>query len=156
MKTVSSSSVAVSRGSRLEKRITPIGRAARADDDHEPEHEHRVGEDRADDRGLRDDELSFLQGEDDDEQLRQVAERRLQHARDAGAEALAELLGGEGHHPRETGQRDGRQREARHRRPACRSSPTPASAVANATAASAPRSRALSARIGGPCGRERG
>ena len=61
-----------------------VGRAARADHDHEAEHEQRVGEDRADDRRLRDDELALLQREDDDEQLGQVAERRLQHAGDAG------------------------------------------------------------------------
>ena len=76
-------------------------RAARADDDHQPEHEQRVGEDRADDRRLRDDELALLQREDHDEQLRQVAERRLQHAGHGRAEALAELLGRERHDPRQ-------------------------------------------------------
>ena len=81
MNTVTSSSVAVSRGRRLEKRMTPSVRAARADHDHEAEHEQRVGEDRADDRRLRDDELALLQREDHDEQLGQVAERRLQQPR---------------------------------------------------------------------------
>ena len=70
MKTVTCSSVAVSRGRRLEKRITPSGARRAPDHDHEAEHEQRVGEDRADDRRLRDDELALLQREDHDEQLR--------------------------------------------------------------------------------------
>ena len=95
----------------------PVRRAARPDHDHEAEHEQAVGEDRADDRRLGDHQLALLQGEDHDEQLRQVAERRLQHPGDGRAEALAELLGREGHDPGEAGERDGRQREARNRRP---------------------------------------
>src|SRR2546423_812439 len=83
---------------------------ARADDDDEPEHEQRVGEDGADDGALRDDELALLKREDDDEQLGEVAERRLQHAGDAGAESLAELLGAERDDPRETGEGDGGER----------------------------------------------
>ena len=117
MKTVTCSSVAVSRGSRVEKRMMPSGARARADDDHQPEHEQRVGEHRSDDRRLRDHQLALLQREDHDEQLRQVAERRLQHAGDARPEALAELLGGERHDPRQPGQRERGEREAGHRRP---------------------------------------
>jgi hypothetical protein len=52
----------------------PLARAAGADHDHQSEHEHRVGEDRADDRRLGDDQLALLQREYDDEQLGQVAE----------------------------------------------------------------------------------
>ena len=95
MKLVTSSSVAVSLGSRGPKRMTPSGDCAGADHDHEAEHEQRVGEQRADDRGLRDDDLAGAQGEDDHEELGQVAQRRLQHAGGGGAEALAHLLGGQ-------------------------------------------------------------
>ena len=104
-------------GQALGEAHDPVRRAARADDDHEAEHEQRVGEDRADDRRLRDDELALLQREDHDEQLRQVAERRLQHPGDAGPEALAELLGRERHDPRQPGERERGEREARDRRP---------------------------------------
>ena len=46
-------------------------------DDHQPEHEQGVDEDRAEDRGLGHDLLVGLQREDDHEELGQVAERRL-------------------------------------------------------------------------------
>jgi hypothetical protein len=89
----------------------------RADDDYEAEHEQRVGEDRSDDRRLGDDELALFQSEDHDKQLRQVAERRLQHPGHARTEALAELLGRERDHPREPGECERGEREARDRRP---------------------------------------
>ena len=73
----------------------PSSLRARADDDHEAEHEQRVGEDRADDRELRDDDLARRQREDHDEELGQVAQRRLEHAGDRGPEVLADLLGRE-------------------------------------------------------------
>ena len=94
-----------------------VGRAAGADDDHEAEHEQRVGEDRADDRRLRDHQLALFEREDHDEQLGQVAERRLHHAGDARPEALAELLGGERHDPRQPRERERGEREAGHGRP---------------------------------------
>ena len=84
MNTATSSSVAVSRGRRCEKRIMPSGRRG-ADDDHQAEHEQRVSEDRADDRGLGDHQLALLQRKHDHEQLGQVAERGLQHAGDGRA-----------------------------------------------------------------------
>ena len=74
---------------------------------HEAEDEQRVGQQRADDRRLGDDDLAGAQREDDDEQLGQVAERRLQHAGDRRAEPLADLFGGERHDVREPGERDG-------------------------------------------------
>ncbi len=94
-----------------------VGGAQRSDHDHQAQHEHRVGEDRAYDRRLRDDQLALLQGEDDHEQLRQVAERGLHHSRDRRPEALAQLLGGKGHDPREARERKRGHSEARHRRP---------------------------------------
>ncbi len=93
-------------------------RPTRPDDDHQPEHEQRVGEDRADDRRLGDDQLALLQREDHHEQLGQVAERGLHHPGHPGAEALAQLLGGEGDDPGEAGKRDRGQQEARDGGPA--------------------------------------
>ena len=81
MKTASRSSVAVSFGSRLRKRMTPSSRHARAGDDRQAEHQQRVREQRAEDRGLRDDDLAGGQREEDDEELGQVPERRLENAR---------------------------------------------------------------------------
>ena len=64
---------------RVEAHDAVLG-APRAGDDREPEHEERVREQRAENRRLRDDDLACAQREDHDEELRQVAERRLQHA----------------------------------------------------------------------------
>jgi hypothetical protein len=83
------------------KTVTSSSVAQCSDHDHQAQHEHRVGEDRADDRRLRNHQLALLQGEDDHEQLRQVAERGLHHSRDRGSEALAQLLRCEGHDPRQ-------------------------------------------------------
>ena len=47
----------------------PVGLTARADDERESKHEQRVDEDRAEDRGLGDDQLARLEREDDDEEL---------------------------------------------------------------------------------------
>ena len=115
MNTVTSSSVAVSFGSRLLKRITPSFAVPRADHDHRAEHEQRVGEQRADDRRLRHHGLARLQREDHDEQLGQVAERRLQQPGHRRAELLADLLGGERHDVGEPGERDRRQAERQQR-----------------------------------------
>jgi len=114
--------------------MIPSLEAARADNDHEAEHEQRVGEDRADDRRLRDNQLALLQREDHDEQLGQVAERRLQHACDRRAEAVAKLLGGERHHPRQPGEREGAIRKARHGQPTRRSWRRPPAPVRSAIA----------------------
>ena len=93
-----------------------VGAPARAGEDHEAEHEQRIGEDRADDRRLRDDDLAGGEREHDDEELGQVAERRLQHPGDGRPEALADLLGREGDDPRQAGERHGRQHEGEQRR----------------------------------------
>ena len=53
--------------------------------------------------------------EDDHEELRQVAERRLEHPRHAGPEALAELLGRERDDPCESSERDRREAEREQR-----------------------------------------
>ena len=68
MKLVTSSSVAVSLGSRGRKRMTSSGAGARRHDD-EAQHEQGVGKQRADDRGLGDDDLARAQREDDHEEL---------------------------------------------------------------------------------------
>ena len=77
----------MSLGRRLWKRIVPsVARSEPAPID-EPEHEQRVREQGAEDGELRHDELARRQREDDDEELGQVAEGRLQHAGDRRAEA---------------------------------------------------------------------
>ena len=113
-KSETSSSVAVSCGSRWRKRMQPSVARIVPGDDHQPEHEQRVGEDRADQRGLRDDELAGAEREEDDEELGQVAERRLQEAGDRRPEPQPDLLGRERHHPGEPGER---QRSRPRRRP---------------------------------------
>ncbi len=94
-----------------------VGSAVGPDDYHEAEHEHRVGEDRPDDRRLGDHELTLLQREDDHEQLWQIAERRLQHTCDSGPKALAQLLCGKRHDPRQPGERERGDRKARNSGP---------------------------------------
>ena len=86
-------------GSRFWKRITPSSAERRSDRDREPEHEQRVREQRAEDRELRHDELAGAEREDHDEELRQVAERRLQHAGHRGAEPGAHRLGRDARSP---------------------------------------------------------
>ncbi len=76
-----SSSVAVSFGSRGLKRMTPSRLTAGPGSEHQPEHQQRVDEDRPDQRGLGDDRLVGLQREQHDEELGQVADRRLQDRR---------------------------------------------------------------------------
>ncbi len=65
-------------GSLAPKRIMPSGWRVEPADDREAEHEQRVREQRSEDRELRDDELAGREREEDDEQLGQVAERRLE------------------------------------------------------------------------------
>ena len=64
-------------------------------DDAEEEHEQRVREDRADDRGLSDHELAGRERKEHDEELGQVPECRLHDPGHGRAEALADLLGRE-------------------------------------------------------------
>ena len=60
---------------------------------------------------------SRLEGEQGDEQLGQVAQRRLQHAGRARAEPVAELLDRPPDERRQQGHRDGRADERQHRSP---------------------------------------
>ena len=111
----------------------PVGCLAGAHDDHEAQDEQRVGEDRADDRRLCDHHLAGAQGEDDDEELGQVAQGRLQQARRRWAEALADLLGGQRDDMREAGQRHRGRGEGEQRRPVAKCA-IPATAVATTMA----------------------
>ena len=81
-------------------------------------HEQAVAEDRADQRGLGQHDEAIAQGEDRDEQLGQVAQRRLEHARRPRAEVTAEVIRALADEPRDPGQRRGRDDEDDHvRRP---------------------------------------
>ena len=79
----------MSMGRRRLKRMTPSGAAREPADDREPEDKERVREQRPDDRGLGDDELTGRDGKQDHEELGQVAERRLQHAGGRRAERVS-------------------------------------------------------------------
>ena len=57
-KLVSNSNVALSFGSRGWKRITPSSLSTQPREDHEPEHQERVREDRAEDRRAGDHDLA--------------------------------------------------------------------------------------------------
>ena len=81
-------------------------------DEREPEDEQAVSEHRSDERRLDDPREAAVQGEEGHEQLRQVAERRLNAAGTPGAEAAAELLGRRADEPREQRERDGGRDEA--------------------------------------------
>ena len=111
MKLVIINSVAVSFGRRGAKRITWSGARQRARDEHQSEHEQRVDQDRAEDRRLGDHQLTGVQREDDDEELGQVAERRLQQAGRRRPEPLSHLLGRDRHDPRRARERDARDDE---------------------------------------------
>ena len=65
-----------------------------AGDEGEAEHEHAVGEDRADQCGLDDVRQPLVEREERDEELRQVAERGLDHPGSGGARAASELFRG--------------------------------------------------------------
>ncbi len=103
-------------GSRFWKRITPPSAELAPDRDREPEHEQCVREQRAEDRELRHDELAGAEREDDDEELRQVAERRLEHAGDGRPELGADRLGRDPDRPRDAAERGPRENEDRDRR----------------------------------------
>ena len=81
-----------------------------ADEDRHAEHEQRVREDRSDERGLNDLDEPGAQAERADEQLGQIAERRLENAGRAGVEMRADVLGAARHVHREQRQRDGGRR----------------------------------------------
>ena len=59
----------------------------------QPQNEQAVAQDRADQHRLHHGDIALLQGEDAHEQLREVAQRGLQHARGARPQPLPHLLG---------------------------------------------------------------
>ena len=73
------------------ERLRPVTQPA--DEECQAEDKQQVGEDRADQGGLDDDDEAGPQREDRDEELRQVAERRLKDPGRRRPEALAELIG---------------------------------------------------------------
>ena len=96
----------------------PAARAQRADHEDEAEDQQRGGEQRADDRALGDDTLAGVQGEEHDEELRQVAERRLQEAGGRRPDVLADVsVANDTIHARPA-EGDRRDQEGRQRRPA--------------------------------------
>ena len=111
MNTVTCKSVAVSRGSRFEKRMTPSCERRAPTTITRPSTSSALASTEPTIAVCATIELALLQREDHDEQLGQVAERRLQQARHARPEALAELLRGERDDPSEPRQRQRRQQE---------------------------------------------
>ena len=75
--------------------------------DRQAEHQQRVREQRAEDRRLGDDDLAGREREQHDEELGQIAECRLEHARDGGAEVRADRLRADPDRPREPAERGG-------------------------------------------------
>ena len=65
---------------------------------------------------MRHDELARAEREDDDEELRQVAERRLEDARDGGAELRSHRLGRDPDRPGAAAEGDSREDEDGDRR----------------------------------------
>ena len=86
-----------------------------ADDEAEPEHQKEVREDRTDQRRLDDGDQSRLEGEQRNEQLRQVPQRRLQDAGRARTEPVSELLDRAADQRRQHGHRGGGRHEGQHR-----------------------------------------
>ena len=80
-------------GRRGLKRMIPSSECHAPGDDREAEHEQRVREERAEHGGRRDDDLARGEREQDDEELGQVAERRLEHARRRRSVTGADRLG---------------------------------------------------------------
>jgi hypothetical protein len=85
-----------------------------ADEQREAEDEQRVREHRPDERRAHDLDQPRAEREEADQQLGQVAERRLQHAGGARAESVAELLGRRADGGGEERQRTGRGDERPH------------------------------------------
>ena len=98
------------------RRLGPEGErpaAEAADQERQAQHQEAVGEDRADQRVADERVEALAQGEDRDQQLGQVAERRLDDAAGPGADVPAELVGGLADHPGQEGQRQGAGDEGR-------------------------------------------
>ena len=75
-----------------------------ANHEGEAQHEERVGEDRADERRLDHHDEALAQGEEADEELRQVAERRLHDTGRGVPEAGAKVVGRRTDEERERGE----------------------------------------------------
>ena len=106
-KLASSISVALSLGRRAWKRITPSALLLHPAMITSPSTSSAFAKIEPMIERPRDHDLAGRQREDDDEELGQVSERRLEHARDRRAEALADLLGREGDDPGQSGEGDG-------------------------------------------------
>ena len=76
------------------RRVEPLRPVSQpADQECLPQDQQGVGQDRADQRRLDDDDQSGLEREDRDEQFEQVAERRLEDPGSARSEPLTQLIG---------------------------------------------------------------
>ena len=81
----------------------------------ETQNQQRVGQDRPDERGPDDVEQAGPQREDADEQLRQITEGRLDHARGPWPETMGQLFRALSHQHCEPGQPDRRRAERGYR-----------------------------------------
>ena len=106
--------MAYSRFAAAEKRSVPWRRPPASE--REAEHEQRVAEDRADERRRDDLDEARLEREDREEQLGQVAERRLDDAGRGRAQAMGQPLGGLADRDRAAGEGDDGEDEADERR----------------------------------------
>jgi hypothetical protein len=86
-----------------------------ADDEGESEHQHAVRDHGTDQRRLNDERQPLMQGEQRDEELGEIAQRRLDRAGRRGSDSAAELLRRSADEPGE--HRDGKRRkdEGHHR-----------------------------------------
>ena len=100
-------------GDLLAERLGPVAKAA--DEDACPHDEQQVADDRARQRGLDDVDESGLQGEERDDQLGDVAERRVEDAADLRAGDRPQPFRRETHDPGKTEDRRGRQHEEERR-----------------------------------------
>ena len=92
----------------------PVDLVLPAEREREPEHEQQVREDAAGERAADDVRQAVRNSETRDDQLRRVAEARVQEAADARAGVLGDVLGGLADQPRERDQRGSREDEQRH------------------------------------------
>ena len=86
-------------------------RVIRPDEHREPEHEQDVRHDASRERAANDVRQSAADREERDDQLRRVAEARVQEAADAGPRVLGRVLGRFADQPRERDQRRRREHE---------------------------------------------
>jgi hypothetical protein len=91
-----------------------IDRPGTAQKKREAEYEQEVARDRSNERGPDDRGQTLGDGDDRNDQLRRVAERRVQEAADNGADVNREVVRHLADQPRERDERHGRQYEHRH------------------------------------------